>query len=252
MTRKKDVWGRCSICEKQGKLSFEHVPNQAAYNQSAVIEYSWENVLVKKENFKGKIIQGGIGEYTLCESCNNDTGHWYGGEYTRWAKSCFAFLMTHKSSLSDLNEATIKLHNVYPLRFLKQVVVMFFSVTPGLARTYPKLQKYVLDKQETQLPEGCRFYLNFYFGTRPILKRWPLAGKISVRVEGNQIIPISSSIISEMAHPPFAIIMAEDNGFLGAGEITSFTRCGYNQMVKEVTLKLRILKGESALPGGFQ
>ena len=77
------------------------------------------------------------------------------------------------------------------------------------------------------------------FGTKPILKRLPLAGQISVRHSGNQLISISGSILSEMAHPPFDLIMTEDGGFPGASEITCFTKYGYDQMKKEITLKLR-------------
>jgi hypothetical protein len=131
-------------------------------------------------------------------------------------------------------------------------VVLFFSLTPGLAKTYPELKNYVLDKQDTQLPGDCRFFLNFYFGSKPKLKRWPLAGKISARRDDNRIIPVSSSILSEITHPPFVITMSEKTGFMGAGEITSFTRYGYEQMAKEVTLKLRVIKGESWLPGSLQ
>jgi len=252
MTRKKSVFGQCNICERQGKLSFEHVPNEKAYNDAKVIEYSFEDVFVKKENVKGKVIQGGIGEYTLCESCNSNTGSWYGKEYTDWAETCFDFLRTRTPSPTEPDEAIITLHNVYPLRFLKQVVVLFFSVAPNLARTYPELKQYVLDKQNTQLPQDCRFFLNFYFGEKPKLKRWPLAAKISARQKGSQIIPVASSILSEVAHPPFALTMSDEAGFSGAGEITSFTKCGYEQLVKNLTLKLRVIRGESALPGRFE
>ena len=252
MARNKNVWGQCSICEKQGKLSFEHVPNKEAYNKATVIEYSWGDVFVKKENVKGKIVQGGIGEYTLCESCNNDTGHWYGNEYTRWAKACFDFLRSRTPSLTEPDEAIIILHNVYPLRFLKQVVVCFFSVVPGLARIYPELKNYVLDKQNTQLPQDCRFFLNFYFGEKPKLKRWPLAAKISVRQEGGHLIPVASSVLSEVAHPPFVLIMSKETGFAGAGEITSFTQYGYDQLAKNLTLKLQVIRGKSTLPGSFR
>jgi hypothetical protein len=250
--RKKKVSGQCQICGKQGGLSFEHVPNRKAYNKQAIIEYSWEDVFIRKEKAKGKIIQGGIGEYTLCEQCNNDTGSWYGGEYTRWARACFEFLKNRKPSFVEPDEAIMVLHDVYPLRFLKQVAVCFFSVTPGLAQTHPELVNYVLNKEEKRISEDCRFYLNLYFGTKPIIRRWPLAGKITVHYNEGRLIPVGGSIISEVTHPPFALVMSDKMGFAGAGDITPFTDFDYDQQLRNLTLKLRVIKGESSLPGSFE
>ena len=248
--QKKKVFGQCRICNKQGILSYEHVPNREAYNKETTIEYSWEDVFVKKEIAKRKMVQGGVGEYTLCEKCNNDTGHWYGDEYTRWARACFEFLKNRKTSSIEPDEATITLHDVYPLRFLKQMVVCFFSVTPSLAQTHPELVKYVLNKEEKHLPQNCLFFLNFYFGTKPKLRRWPIAGKITVL--NLNLVPVASSVISEITHPPFQLIISDEMGFTGAGNITPFTNYDYDQQAKNVTLKLQVIKGESTLPGSFE
>jgi hypothetical protein len=250
--KKKSVVGECRICGKHGALSYEHIPNREAYNKETTVEYSWEDVFVKKEHVKGRIVQGGIGEYTLCGKCNNDTGHWYGGEYTKWARTCFEFLKNRKSSSVEPDEAIIVLYNVYPLRFLKQVVVCFFSVTPGLAQTHPELVQYVLNKEEKHLPQNCRFFLNFYFGVKPKLRRWPLAEKITVLQQEGKLIPVAGSIISEITHPPFALVMSDERGFAGAGDITSFTNFDYDQQIKDLTLKLRVVKGELSLPGSFE
>ena len=221
--KKRIVLGQCQICGKQGSLSYEHVPNREAYNKETIIGYSWEDVFVKKEKTKGKMVQGGIGEYTLCEKCNNDTGHWYGGEYTRWARACFEFLNNRKPSSVELDEAIITLHDVYPLRFLKQVVVCFFSVAPGLAQTYPGLVQYVLNKEEKHIPEECQFFLNFYFGAKPTLRHWPLAAKITVVHQEGKLLPVACSVISEITHPPFELVMSDKMGFERAGNITPFT-----------------------------
>lgn len=250
--RKKNVVGQCRLCGKEGKLSFEHVPNQAAYNKATVVEYSWQDVAIHKEKAEGKIVQGGVGEYTLCEKCNSNTGAWYGNEYTRGAQACFSFLKNRAPSPVEPDEAIITLHDVYPLRFLKQVVVCFFLVTPGLSQTHPGLVQYVLNKDEKQLPEGCHFFLNLYFGAKPKLRRWPIAGKITVQHQGGNLIPIASSVISEITHPPFALVMSEKADFRGAGNITSFTDYDYDQQAKYLTLKLRVIKGVSSLPGSFE
>jgi hypothetical protein len=247
----KKVLGQCRICGKQGTLSFEHVPNQKAYNKETIIEYSWEDEIINKEKVKGKMVQGGIGEYTLCKNCNNDTGGWYGREYTAWARTCFEFLKNRKPSPTEPDEAIITLHDVYPLRFLKQVVVCFFSVTPNLAQTHPGLVQYVLNKEEKLIPKDCLFFMNFYFGAKPKLRRWPIAGKITLFTLNGKLIPMASSVISEITHPPFALVMSDKMGFIKAGNITQFTNYGYNQK-ENITLKLQVIKGESIFPGSFE
>lgn len=252
MSKKKNVRvGECRICGEHGRLTFEHVPNRAAYNKATVIEYSCEDMLLQRKAARKKVAQGGAGEYTLCERCNNNTGHWYGDEYSKWVRACFDFLATCQASGSVPAEAAVTLHSVYPLRFIKQVVVCFFSVAPGLRHTHPQLVRYVLEKEENRLSAGCRFFLNFYHGPNPKLRRWPIAGKITVAYGTGRLIPLSGSVLSEITHPPFALTMADEMGFDGAGEITGFTRYEYDQ-ADNVTLKLRVIRGDSLLPGSFQ
>jgi hypothetical protein len=249
--RRKKELDQCRICGKQGPLSYEHVPNREAYNKQTIIEHSWEDAFVRKERPRGRIVQRGMGKHTLCEKCNNDTGRWYGGEYTSWARACFEFLKHRTPSPVEPDKAAITLHDVYPLRFLKQVVVCFFSVTPGLAQTHPGLVQYVLNKEERHIPEDCQFFMNFYFGPKPKLRRWPIAAKIPVLVERGELIPLGATVISEITHPPFALVLAHGTGFEGAANITRFSECDYDQQVKNVTLTLQVIKGESTLPGSF-
>ncbi len=249
MARKQKVVGTCHICGQHGPLSFEHVPNRRAFNSSSIVEYTFEDVLIKKDKTKGRVVQGGIGRHTLCPKCNNDTGGWYGEEYTKWARSCADFLYQRWIRLDMSEEAVITLHNVYPLRFLKQVVVCFFSVAPGLAQQYPGLVNFVLDKNEKHLPLDCRFYMNFYYGTKPMLRQMPIGGVIhDVHFDGQNFRTAGFSVLSEIAHPPFLLIMPFGTGFPKAGDITSFSEYDYDQQAKNVTLKLRVLKGVSPLP----
>jgi hypothetical protein len=78
-----------------------------------------------------------------------------------------------------------------------------------------------------------------------------LAGKITVTYREGKIIPVAGSIISEFTHPPFALVMSDKTGFKGAADITRFANWSYNQQVKDLTLKLLVIKGESPLPGSF-
>ena len=265
MSRKKTVVGKCRICGKERKLSFEHVPPQKAYNQETVIEYTLES-WVKNQKVKGKQQQGGIGAYTLCEQCNPDTGSWYGNEYFKWTSVGFDvlnFLDENPNILSNKNTIAVALKDVYPLRFLKQVVTCLFSVvgispSSTFADNNPDLVKFVLDRYQTNLPENYRFFLRLY--RKPSkLRRVPIASKLTVtynKDSSGNIIPGTiraqpASIFSEMAHPPFALVMTHGTSFPDATDISYFKNFGYEESV-DLVLPLRIGKGLTPYPGNYQ
>jgi len=261
----KTIIGKCRICGQEGKLSLEHVPPQKAYNQETVIEYTLEN-WVRNQKVKGKQRQGGLGEYTLCEKCNPNTGSWYGTEYGRWATMAFDalnILNNNPDILSSKNAITITLKDVYPLRFLKQVITCLFSVinvNPGstFADNNPEMVKFILDKNQTNLPETYNFYLSLY--RKPsILRRFPLAAKLPVSYDKNKsgnIIPGTlifkpESIFSEMAHPPFRLVMTHGTPFPDATDISYFKNFRYDECM-DLILPLKIGTGLTPYPGSYQ
>lgn len=256
MGRTRVVMGECCICGKNGSLSLEHVPPQAAYNKERVVEYALSDV-VHKTGAKGRTRQGGIGQHTLCDQCNNDTGSWYGNEYVTWARIGQAIIQEWQKN--GQTEGMVTLLKGYPLRFLKQVVTCFFSVVgaPGggsFARNNPALVKFVQDKYEQELPD-YRFFVDLYplaSGQNTSLRRYPIAAKISVVMDAQRnIIPVTSSVFHEFTHPPFALAMTTDLTFFGATDITHFKNYGYDNCV-DVALPLRIIPSTSYLPGAFR
>lgn len=257
--------GKCRICGREGKLSLEHIPPQKAYNQETVIEYTFDS-WVRKQKEKGKQRQGGIGEYTLCGECNSDTGSWYGTEYCRWATMAFDVLNILKSNpdiISSKNTIAITLKDVYPLRFLKQVITCLFSVVgkspdSDFAGNNPELVKFVLDKYQTNLPESYKFYLRL-FRKPSILRRVPLAGKLTVpynkdksgNIVQGTIKNRNASVFSEIAHPPFALVMTHGTPFPAATEISYFKNFRYDECV-DLVLPLKIGTGLTPYPGSYQ
>lgn len=247
--------GICCICGKHGPLSFEHVPPQAAFNKATAVEYKWKDNVTQSKS-KGKSIQGGVGAYTLCEQCNNDTGSWYANEYVKWARTCHRIMMNWNSA--QVAGGTVCFLSVHPLRFLKQIVTCFFSEVgaPGgdvFARNNPGLVQFVLDKQDNNLPAGIRFFMNLYNYSMPStsLRRFPLAGKITVQHDANfqSITPVSASVFSEIAHPPFQLAMTLDNmQFPGATEITDFSQHKYDDSVN-LEIDLRVVSSAVPYPG---
>jgi hypothetical protein len=78
--------GYCHLCGRYGKLSFEHVPPEAAFNGRPVrVRTGMQVVTVDPDDERGKTNQRGAGAHTLCEPCNTTTGSWYGSAYVDWA-----------------------------------------------------------------------------------------------------------------------------------------------------------------------
>jgi hypothetical protein len=264
MARRKGMSGKCRICGKEGKLSFEHVPPEAAFNKATAIEYSLESWMTKRK-VKGEHCQGGVGQYTLCQQCNSDTGSWYGDEYVKWAKTAhdiLLFIERRPEHFVGKTTVVATLKNVYPLRFLKQVVTCLFSVagtSPGaeFAGNNPELVKFILDKYETYLPPDYRFYLRLYHSS--ISRRYPSAGKLTVtysRDDGGNILPhtlrvSSATALCEMTHAPFALTMTNSTGFPNATEITRFKDYRYDEQLNLV-LPLMIGRSSTPYPGSYE
>jgi len=88
--RRKNIKGKCRICGKIGPLTYEHVPPRKAFNSNKALVYYGRKILEQdskgfpweiSSRLKGKQLQRGIGAYTLCERCNNNTGAWYGNAF---------------------------------------------------------------------------------------------------------------------------------------------------------------------------
>src|SRR5690349_10017016 len=114
--------GVCRICGTRGPLSFEHVPPQAAFNDRKITRYEFDTLFEDRppeagfDNLRGKQQQRGAGGYTLCGSCNSETGGWYGRAYVDWAYQGL------RMGGFAARETTLYFpFNIYPLRVIKEV-----------------------------------------------------------------------------------------------------------------------------------
>ncbi|MCU0463422.1 MAG: hypothetical protein MUF38_02505 [Anaerolineae bacterium] len=241
MAKKKKEMGVCCICGKFGELSFEHVPPKAAYNKDTIIEYQWEDV-IRKRKVKPKVVQGGVGAFTLCQSCNNLTGSWYGGEYAKWAKTCHDLITLNSKKITG---DVVTINNVYPLRFLKQVVACFMSVigsrTNGhFLKKHPEFTTFLLDKQNNELPYNFRFFLSL--STSSEVRRLPILHKIEVNRLSLNV--LSTMKLSEIIHLPLHLIMTLDDKVIESStEITVFKSFGYDEKTNiEIPLYVNTFK----------
>lgn len=154
--------GECHLCGDYGPLSFEHVPPRSAFNDRPVVlvEFNKAFGLLPDDPIpKGRISQRGAGGYTLCGDCNSKTGRWYGNEFAQWCYQAAELLMR-----SEGKPSLIYGYHLHPLRVIKQIITMFFSVNgSGFQRKHPDLVEFILSKERRFLPEkyGVWVYYNY-------------------------------------------------------------------------------------------
>ena len=128
--------GICHICGEYKKLTYEHIPPEAAFNSQrrkmSTVKELMEN---KKDNrapwdiegLKYKQFQQGTGFFTLCGECNSFTGAKYGVTYSDFIKAIGAEILKipkekRKQGLS------FHVEQINLLAFFKQVISMFCSL----------------------------------------------------------------------------------------------------------------------------
>jgi hypothetical protein len=232
--------GVCHLCGEFGPLSFEHVPPAAAFNNGPVIGSPIGTML--EDGFeapaRGKINQRGAGDYTLCERCNNRTGSWYAHEFSRWCRQGTDVLVR-----SGFKPRLIYLHYVFPLRILKQIITMCFSInTPRWREKHYELEQFVLDRDRRWLHDRYRVFA--YYNVDGCYRR-----------VGNSMAMINlkkstrSIQVTEISHTPFGYVVAVDGTHPDSRlcEITHFQRYEYDEF-EVAPLHLPILPTHLPIP----
>ena len=145
--------GTCHLCGSYGKLSFEHLPPKKAFNNCRVEHYNYF-MGITQGNYNNQISQKGLGGYTLCERCNNNTGSWYGGAFIEWARQSMNIL-----EYTENQPSLYYRFRIFPVRVIKQIACMMFSVNTDEFRCYHQdLVKFVLNKEEYNLKPNIKFF----------------------------------------------------------------------------------------------
>lgn len=235
MKREKQI-GKCAICGTEGELTKEHVPPQKAFNDQSYISVPFEQAqgLRYDERPTAKPIQGGIHYYSICGHCNNSTGSWYGDAYISWCNNSFRI-----GKASNFQPTLLHLHLGFPLRIIKQVITMFFSVSSGLADRYPELVKFVLNKEQKYLPEQLRVYAYYNFEGNPRYNGFSAGGQYM-------------SKFAEIAFPPLGFVLCFNSPPPDTRlyEISFFAESGYNEF-RDVVLHLTNLPTHLQIPGTY-
>jgi hypothetical protein len=235
--------GICHICGRFGQLSFEHVPPEKAFNNVRAQIYAMNDYLKASglENLRGGTIsQRGIGSYTLCIRCNNNTGAWYGPEYAKWAGTAAQILSKYPNFTHD----RVTVLACYPLRLLKQAVAMLCSINAAdFAAARPDLVRFVLNKENRAFPE----YLHAQIG----LYRGQISRRIGFVGVGN-VVTHTTRLLSEIAHPPLVLLFS-----LGCDPLPSlqlidwFRQYRYDQKA-DVMVEFGVCDGYTPYPSDYR
>lgn len=194
----KRVRGTCCICGQEADLTFEHIPPRAAFNRFNLRMYDFFGYLFHN-NSRYKAAQKGAGKFSLCSSCNNLTGEWYGAAYAEFASQGMAYY--HRQSQGLLKVP----YTIYPLRVLKQIISCFASVNgPLWCQQNPTIKKFLLDPRERSFPPEID--IRMYMQEKGRIKFDGIAGQMNVQT-GEHFVG------SEWGYPPFSYIYVCDKSY---------------------------------------
>jgi hypothetical protein len=213
-----------------------------AFNDRPVITVNFETAisLGPDEVVKGPVKQKGMGNYTLCEKCNNITGHWYGTRFVAWCYQGMEILRRAqgKPSLFYMNY-------LFPLAIIKQIITMFFSVNgEKFNEMNPDLVEFVLNRDRKYLSPKYRLFV--YYNIEGKLR----TSGVSALWAGNKG---KMSVISELTFPSFGYVMSFDSEPPDSRlfEISHFARYDYNAF-EVMELRLPVLPTHMMFPGDYR
>ena len=243
-------YGRCALCGKECDLTFEHIPPRAAFNSTPARPVSGDKMIGDEDRMPWDTsglrydnLQSGMGKYTLCEDCNNNTGSWYGNTYVIIAQIIHSIIS--KPISQGVNGIGIK--GVYPLRFIKQILSMFCSVNNIDDERINTLREFVLDKNTVGLDKR-KYKLCMYLTNSHYMKYAPLS--VLIRGFDGRLDHIESMAVSEITAYPLGFILyfdPSDTWEYDGVDITSFSDYGYD-VEATIELPLCILEVNDFFP----
>lgn len=249
-------YGKCALCGGIGKLTFEHIPPKSAFNSRPVRPVSGLDLLAKKTindekrmpwdtmGLKYENQQQGMGRYSLCANCNNNTGAWYGDAYTYFANVAHAAISNYSSNDPD----GICFEEIYPLRFIKQVLSMFCSSSGPDNPSLDSIRDFVLDKEAVGLDKN-KYKLCMYFTKTTVMRQ---TGYMVVTKSSRT--GFETMALSEITAYPFGFILyfhpTETWDYKGT-DITELADCGFND-VASIHMPWRIEEMNDVFPESYR
>jgi hypothetical protein len=218
--------GKCLLCGKNGKLSFEHVPPRAAFNDKPIYIQTSDHLVNEDSHFFGKRMKSnkGFGSYTLCESCNTLTGDWYARDFVEFVHQGMEII-----SKMQPQPFITGIYHIKPLNVLKQILTMFLSADKGgYLQSLSELTSFILNRHSMKLPSALKVFLYSNLSPTKRMMGYSISYHPSLGVQK----------WSEINFKPFGYLLAEDSNPAHQDmlDISNFSSYEYDE---QVTLELR-------------
>lgn len=239
-------FGKCALCRRECELTFEHIPPRVAFNSMPTKPVSGEKLLGNDRmpwdttGLKYTNQQKGMGRYSLCSKCNNDTGSWYGDDYKIVAQVVHSIL----SEPIDPKYQGFGIRAIHPLRFLKQVLSMFCSINNFEDERIDTLRRFVTDKDAVGL-DTSKYKVCMYLTRSKLMKYAPL----SVIVKMKESV-FESMALSEITAYPLGFILyfdPTDTFDYNGVDITHFADCKFDD-IADIQMPLCIYEMNDFFP----
>lgn len=242
--------GKCKICGKEKKLTFEHIPPKASFNGQKV-EIIKGDELIKTitgkrlpwdtSGLKKKVSQNGTKVKTLCSKCNSFTGQHYGSWYVDLVGGFHNFIQSNKPKANEYYE--FDLHQIKPLNIFKQIISMFCSTT-SITMTHPIIRKFLLDIECNEFPEDeFRVLLNIFISGIPKITGPTVMSTIRDHYLLSQIVAYPFELTLIMNYDK---LKSKDLTHYGT-DITNFTKYKYNAE-EDIKFKARMIESFTSFP----
>lgn len=221
-------------------MSFEHIPPRKAFNdQQRLLKTMEDHLSDRPAGFYSKFRRG-LGKHSLCETCNNNTGGWYGGAFVEWTKQGFEWF----DKVGGEKMLTLPYY-IKPLNVLKQVMVMAVAMSAEVSlHAHRDLRQFLLRPEQRHVPSDYRAFV--YFNMKGQLRF--TSGMAILDTEGKG----SDYVMAEIALPPFGYCITRPVGdrrslaeSKGLFDITRFSTFGLDEWAR---VHLRIPTRETNFP----
>lgn len=243
-------FGKCALCGSECELTFEHIPPRAAFNATPAKPVTGEGMLEDDRmpwdttGLPYKNQQQGMGKYTLCQTCNNNTGSWYGEDYRIVARVIHSIL----SEPLDPEYHAFGIRDIHPLRFIKQILSMFCSINNFDDERIDTLRKFVIDKEAVGLDKS-KYKICMYLTKSNLMKYAPLSAILKMGKTKCESIALTEITAYPMG---FVIYFDPTETFDYEGfDITHFADCKYDD-IADVQMPLCIYEMNDIFPAYYR
>jgi len=151
------IEGVCRVCDKQTKLTFEHIPPRSSGNDHKVQLYSGvdcvKSSLFGLDSPDGEYViqQQGMGFVRLCTDCNSLFGRHYVKPYVWLNKDVRSKAKSMRKEMPENGRGYVwlSLHEFMPLAFIKHVISNFCVIDS--TGSMEDCREFLLDPESTAL-----------------------------------------------------------------------------------------------------